>query len=366
MAATRCRASCSATRCSGSTNTTPTACAWTPSLRCSTWIIRARPGEWIPNKYGGRENLDAIAFLRTFNETVYREYPDVQTYAEESTAWPQVSRPIYVGGLGFGFKWDMGFMHDTLNYFSLDPVYRKHHHNELTFRAVYAFSENFVLPFSHDEVVHGKGSLLARMPGDEWRKFANLRLLLAYMLFQPGKKLLFMGDEFGQPNEWYHEASLDWQLVQQGNAHNGLQKLVGTLNWLYRAEAALHEQDVNPAGFEWVDSHDAEQSTLSWLRFSEKQKHVILVVCNFTPIARHNLRVGVPRGGPWKEIFNSDAGEYGGSGQGNFGGAEAAPLPWHNKSHSLSVTLPPLAAVAFKAESYEMSRPEQTVSSRPA
>jgi 1,4-alpha-glucan branching enzyme len=307
-----------------------------------------KTGEWIPNKYGGRENLDAISFLRTFNETVYREYPDVQTYAEESTAWPQVSRPIYVGGLGFGFKWDMGFMHDALAYFSRDPVHRKHHHNELTFRAMYAFAENFVLPFSHDEVVHGKGSLLGKMPGDEWQKFANLRLLLAYMLFQPGKKLLFMGGEFGQRNEWYHETSLDWHLVQEGNPHNGLQKLVGTLNWLYRTEAALHEQDTNPAGFQWVDCHDAEQSTLSWLRFGAKPEDAILVVGNFTPVARHNLRIGVPRGGFWKELFNSDAREYGGGGQGNFGGVEAAPMPWHHQSHSVSITLPPLGAVAFK------------------
>jgi 1,4-alpha-glucan branching enzyme len=279
---------------------------------------------------------------------VYREFPDVQTYAEESTAWPQVSRPIYVGGLGFGFKWDMGFMHDTLDYFAKDPIHRKYHHNQLTFRAVYAFTENFVLPFSHDEVVHGKGSLLGKMPGDEWRKFANLRLLLAYTFFQPGKKLLFMGGEFGQWNEWYHEAGLDWHLVQEGNRHNGLQKLVGTLNWLYRTEAALHEQDTSPAGFQWVDCHDAEQSTLSWLRLGTNPKDAVLVVCNFTPIPRYHVRVGVPRGGGWKELFNSDAREYGGSGQGNFGGVEAVPFPWHNQSHTIDLVLPPLGAVAFK------------------
>ena len=307
-----------------------------------------KPGQWIPNQYGGRENLEAIAFLRAFNQTVYREFPGVQTYAEESTAWPQVSRPVYVGGLGFGFKWDMGFMHDTLSYFSKDPVYRKFHHGSLTFRGMYAFSEKFALAFSHDEVVQGKGSLLAKMPGDEWQKFANLRLLLAYTFFQPGKKLLFMGAEFGQRNEWYHETSLDWRLVEEGNRHNGVQKLVGTLNWLYRAEAELHEQDASPAGFQWVDPHDAEQSTLSWLRFGTRPQDVILVVCNFTPVPRHNLRVGVPRGGFWKELFNSDALEYGGSGQGNLGGAEAAPLPWHNQSHLLTLSLPPLAAVAFK------------------
>jgi 1,4-alpha-glucan branching enzyme len=307
-----------------------------------------KPGEWIPNRYGGNENLEAIAFLRQFNETMYREYPDVQTYAEESTAWPQVSRPIYVGGLGFGFKWDMGFMHDTLEYFSRDPAHRKYHHNQLTFRAMYAFSENFVLPFSHDEVVHGKGSLIARMPGDEWRKFANLRLLLAYTFFQPGKKLFFMGAEFGQWNEWYHETSLDWHLVQDGNRHNGVQKLLGTLNRLYRCEPALHEQDAFPGGFQWVDCHDAEQSTLSWLRLGAGPRDAFLIVCNFTPVPRHNLRVGAPWGGFWKEMFNSDAREYGGSGQGNFGGVEAVPFPWHNQSHSITLALPPLAAVAFK------------------
>ena len=307
-----------------------------------------KAGEWIPNQHGGRENLEAITFLRQLNERVYREFPDVQTYAEESTAWPQVSRPIYVGGLGFGFKWDMGFMHDTLDYFAKDPIHRKYHHSQLTFRAVYAFTENFVLPFSHDEVVHGKGSLLGKMPGDEWRKFANLRLLLAYTFFQPGKKLLFMGGEFGQWNEWYHEAGLDWHLVQEGNRHNGLQKLVGTLNWLYRTEAALHEQDTSPAGFQWVDCHDAEQSTLSWLRLGTNPKDAVLVVCNFTPIPRYHVRVGVPRGGGWKELFNSDAREYGGSGQGNFGGVEAVPFPWHNQSHTIDLVLPPLGAVAFK------------------
>jgi 1,4-alpha-glucan branching enzyme len=309
-----------------------------------------KQGEWIPNQFGGRENLEAIAFLRTFNETVYREFPEVQTYAEESTAWPQVSRPVYVGGLGFGFKWDMGFMHDTLDYFSQDPIYRKFHHASLTFRAMYAFSENFVLPLSHDEVVHGKGSLLHKMPGDEWRKFANLRLLLAYMFFQPGKKLLFMGGEFGQRDEWYHEASLAWDQVREGNSNNGLQKLVGTLNWLYRSEAALHEQDSTPAGFQWVDCHDAEQSTLSWLRLGSKPQDVILVVCNFTPVPRQNLRVGAPRGGFWKEVFNSDARDYNGSGQGNFGGRQALPFPWHNQSHTLTITLPPLGAVAFKPD----------------
>jgi 1,4-alpha-glucan branching enzyme len=307
-----------------------------------------KPGEWVPNKFGGRENLEAIEFLRQFNETVYREFPDAQTYAEESTAWPQVSKPIYVGGLGFGFKWDMGFMHDTLNFFSHDPIYRKYHYQELTFRGLYAFAENFVLSFSHDEVVHGKGSLLRKMPGDGWQKFANLRLLFAYQFFQPGKKLLFMGGEFGQWNEWYHETGLDWGLVQDGNPHNGLQKLVGTLNWLYQTEAALHERDANPEGFQWVDCRDAEQTTLSWLRLGTKPEDVILIACNFTPVVRRNLRLGAPRAGFWKEIFNSDARDYGGSGQGNLGGVEAAPLGWHNLPACVTLTLPPLAAVALK------------------
>jgi 1,4-alpha-glucan branching enzyme len=310
-----------------------------------------KQGEWIPNKYGGRENLEAIDFLRQLNTTVYHEFPDVQTYAEESTAWPQVSRPIYVGGLGFGFKWDMGFMHDTLEYFHKEPIHRKYHHGKLTFRGVYAFAENFVLPFSHDEVVHGKGSLLRQMPGDDWQKFANLRLLLAYTFLQPGKKLLFMGAEFGQWSEWYHEAGLDWHLVQDGNRHNGLQKLIGTLNGLYRAEAALHEQDADPHGFSWVDCNDAEQSTLSWLRRGSSPEDVVLVVCNFTPVPRTNFRVGAPRGGYWKEIFNSVACVYGGTGQGNFGGVEAAPLPWHGQTHMLTLSLPPLGAVAFKPAS---------------
>jgi 1,4-alpha-glucan branching enzyme len=309
-----------------------------------------KAGEWIPNEHGGRENLEAIEFLRQFNQTVYREFPDVQTYAEESTAWPQVSRPAYVGALGFGFKWDMGWMHDTLKYFAYDPIYRRHHHNQLTFRGVYAFAENFVLPLSHDEVVHGKGSLLGKMPGDEWQKFANLRLLLAYQWAHPGKKLLFMGGEFGQWNEWYHETSLDWHLAQDGNRHNGLQKLVGHLNWLYRHEPALHEGDASQPGFEWVDADDADQSTLSFLRKSERTGDLILATFNFTPVVRYNARVGVPRGGFWRELLNTDAQDYGGSGQGNQGGVEAAPFGWHFKSHSLTLTLPPLAAVLFKQE----------------
>jgi 1,4-alpha-glucan branching enzyme len=306
-----------------------------------------KPGAWIPNRFGGRENLDAIEFLRQFNIQVYQTFPDVQTIAEESTAWPMVSRPTYVGGLGFGFKWDMGFMHDTLQYMRQDPVFRKYHHNELTFRGIYAFSENFVLPFSHDEVVHGKGSLLSSMPGDDWQKFANLRLLFGYMYLQPGKKLLFMGDEFGQWREWDHESSLDWHLLAQP-AHSGLQNWVADLNRAYRREPAMHRSDSAPGGFEWVDCRDAEQSVLSWLRGTGAADEVVLAICNFTPIVRRNYRVGVPVAGRWQEILNSDAQNYGGSGQGNFGEAHTAPFRSHGRPHTLLITLPPLGLVCFK------------------
>ncbi len=306
-----------------------------------------RPGEWVPNKYGGRENIEAIDFLRRFNEEVYRSYPDVQTIAEESTAWPMVSRPNYVGGLGFGFKWDMGWMHDTLEYMSRDPIYRKYHHNNLTFRMLYAFSENFILPLSHDEVVHGKGSLLGKMPGDDWQKFANLRLLLGYMYAQPGKKLLFMGGEFGQWREWHHDESLDWHLLDY-ERHMSMQRWVSDLVRLYRSEPALHELDTEPAGFEWVDCNDVEGSTLGLVRRDRSTDNMVLVVCNFTPVPRYNYRVGVPRGGFWREVLNSDAREYGGSGQGNMGGVEASPVPAHGRMYSLTLTLPPLAAVFFK------------------
>jgi 1,4-alpha-glucan branching enzyme len=308
-----------------------------------------KPGEWIPNKFGGRENLEAIEFLRRFNSDVYKHYPDVQTIAEESTAWPMVSRPTYVGGLGFGFKWDMGFMHDTLAYFSQDPIFRKFRHNELTFRGVYAFSENFILPFSHDEVVHGKGSLLGKMPGDDWQKRANLRLLFGYMFAQPGKKMLFMGDEFGQGREWNHDGSLDWQLLEQPS-HSGIQHWVGDLNRVYRTEAAFFQTDCLPKGFEWVDCCDAEQSTISWLRRAASGDELILVVCNFTPVVRRNYRLGVPVSGHWRELLNSDAKEYGGSGQGNFGGIDTVPFASHGRAHTLTMTLPPLAMVCFKAQ----------------
>jgi len=308
-----------------------------------------KEGEWIPNPYGGRENIEAIAFLRRFAEEVYKERPDIMTIAEESTAWPMVSRPTYIGGLGFGMKWDMGWMHDTLAYMGRDPVHRKYHHDKLTFRLVYAFSENFVLPLSHDEVVHGKGSLIGKMPGDAWQKFANLRTLYGYMFGQPGKKLLFMGGEFGQWREWNHDGSLDWHLLDDP-AHAGLSRWVEELNALYRREPALHELDFDPAGFEWVDCHDAEQSVLTFLRKGRSTGEIFLIVCNFTPVPRHNYRIGVPRGGFWKEMLNSDAPEYGGSGQGNIGGVTAAPISTHGRLHALTVVVPPLATVFFKSE----------------
>jgi len=306
-------------------------------------------GEWIPNEYGGRENLGAISFMRRLNEEIYSTYPDVQTIAEESTAWPMVSRPTYVGGLGFGMKWDMGWMHDTLVYMSKNPIYRKYHHNQLTFRLLYAFNENFVLPLSHDEVVHGKGSLLGKMPGDDWQKFANLRLLFGHMYAQPAKKLLFMGGEFGQWSEWYHEESLDWHLLEFP-LHAGLQGWVKELNRTYRTEKALYELDFDPAGFEWIDCNDTQQSTLSLIRKSRSTSEIILVVLNFTPTPQYNYQVGAPRGGLWQEILNSDAEEYGGSGHGNFGGIEAVPIEIHGRPYSLKLTLPPLGAVFFKSD----------------
>ncbi|MGA2264100.1 MAG: 1,4-alpha-glucan branching protein GlgB [Acidobacteriota bacterium] len=304
-----------------------------------------KPGEWIPNKFGGRENLEAIRFLRTMNEQIYKNYPDVQTIAEESTAWPMVSKPAHVGGLGFGLKWDMGWMHDTLAYLSRDPIYRRFHHDQLTFRALYAFTENYVLPLSHDEVVHGKSSLLGKMPGDDWRKFANLRLLLAYMYALPGKKLLFMGGEFGQRAEWGHDRSLDWPLLQYA-PHQGVRKLAADLTHLYRSEPALHKLDNQPAGFEWIDCHDADACVLSCMRkAAEPKSHTILIVCNFTPVPRHGYRVGAPYPGVWREILNSDSEIYGGSGQGNFGGQETTRVAAHGRPQSLTLTLPPLAAI---------------------
>jgi 1,4-alpha-glucan branching enzyme len=308
-----------------------------------------KEGEWIPNKFGGRENLDAISFLRRFNEEVYRNSPGVLTIAEESTAWPMVSRPTYLGGLGFGMKWDMGWMHDSLQYMSKDPVFRKFHHHRLTFRLLYAFQENFILPLSHDEVVHGKGSLLGKMPGDDWQKFANLRVLFGYMYAQAAKKLLFMGGEIGQRAEWNHEGSLEWNLLQY-DPHSGLQRWVKDLNRFYREEPAMYELDFDPAGFEWVDCDDSEGSTLSLLRKGKSPEDQILVVLNFTPVPRHNYRVGVPRGGFWKEALNSDAWIYWGSGQGNLGGVEAAPFSLHGRPWMLTLTLPPLAVVFLKPQ----------------
>jgi 1,4-alpha-glucan branching enzyme len=306
-----------------------------------------KEGEWIPNQYGGRENLDAISFLRRLNQVVYEEKPDVQTIAEESTAWPMVSRPTYIGGLGFGLKWDMGWMHDTLDYITKDPVYRRYHHNDLTFRMIYAFFENFILPLSHDEVTHGKGSLLGKMPGDDWQKFANLRALLGYMYAQSGKKLLFMGAEIGQWREWIHDESMEWHLLQY-ERHSGLQRWVSDLNNLYREQPALYELDFDQAGFEWIDCNDVEGGTISLLRKGGAADQVVAVVSNFTPVPRRNYRIGVPQAGFWRELLNSDAKEYGGGGQGNLGGVEAAPIPLHNRLYSLTITLPPLAVVFLK------------------
>ncbi|MCI0464728.1 MAG: 1,4-alpha-glucan branching protein GlgB [Gemmataceae bacterium] len=308
-----------------------------------------KEGEWIPNRYGGRENLEAVDFIRRMNAEVYGAHPDVQTFAEESTAWAMVSRPTYVGGLGFGMKWDMGWMHDTLLYMSKEPIHRKYHHGELTFRMIYAFNENFVLSLSHDEVVHGKQSLLSKMPGDVWQKLANLRLLYGYMWTQPGKKLVFMGGEFGQWNEWNHESSLDWHLLDYA-PHQGIADWVRDLNRLYAKEPALHELDFDPAGFEWIDHHDGENSTLSYLRKSRSGKGTLLVVCNFTPVPRFGYYVGVPHTGFWREVLNSDSTLYGGSGMGNLGGAETVAGSAHGRPVSIPLTLPPLAVVVLKHE----------------
>lgn len=308
-----------------------------------------KPGEWLPNRYGGRENLDAINFLRRLNEQVYGEYPDVITLAEESTAWPGVSRPGYLGGLGFGYKWDMGWMHDTLDYISHDPVHRKYHHDRLTFRMLYAFTENYCLPLSHDEVVHGKGALLSKMPGDDWQKFANLRLLYGWQYAQPGKKLLFMGGEIGQWQEWHHDSSVDWHLLQW-EPHQGIQRWVRDLNTIYRGTPALHQYDCEPAGFEWVDCCDWQTSVVSLIRKGRGPDEVILAVFNFTPVPRHEYRVGVPRGGRWDEVLNSDAPIYGGSGQGNYGGVEPEAIPHHGREFSLNLTVPPLGVVMFRPQ----------------
>jgi 1,4-alpha-glucan branching enzyme len=319
-----------------------------------------KAGEWVPNDYGGNENLAAIYFLRRMNEEVFKNYPDVQTVAEESTAWPMVSRPLYVGGLGFGMKWDMGWMHDTLNYMKREPIYRSYHHGELLFRAVYAFSENYVLALSHDEVVHGKGSLLGKMPGDDWQKLANLRLLYGYQWSLPGKKLLFMGSEFAQGREWNHDAGLEWHEADYPE-HTGVLKWISDLNRLYRAEPALHEQDCKPGGFEWVDCNDTETCILTFLRKPAEGDERILVVCNFTPIPREAYRVGVPGPGFWREVLNSDAAEYAGSGLGNKGGAEAEERACHRHRWSLELVVPPLGVVFFKGVAVPpVPAPEET------
>ena len=306
-----------------------------------------KEGEWIPNQFGGRENLEAISFLKRFNEEVYRHYPDVQTIAEESTAWPLVSRPTYLGGLGFGLKWDMGWMHDTLAYMQQDPINRRYHHHNLTFRMLYAFHENFVLPLSHDEVVYGKGSLLGKMPGDEWQKFANLRVLFGHMYSQAAKKLLFMGGEFGQQAEWAHDGQLQWEKLELP-LHRGMQQWVADLNRTYRQEPALHQGDVDPSGVEWIDCQDVESSVISLIRKGRTTGDIVLVICNFTPVPRPNYRVGTPRGGYWTEILNSDAILYGGSGWGNGGGVQATPVPLHRRPHSVTLTLPALSVVFLK------------------
>jgi 1,4-alpha-glucan branching enzyme len=305
-----------------------------------------KPGEWVPNVHGGRENLDAVTFLQRLNTEVYGRQEGIQTYAEESTSWPGVSRPTWLGGLGFGFKWDMGWMHDTLYYLERDPVHRRFHHNALTFRALYAFHENFVLPLSHDEVVHGKRSLLSKMAGDEWQKRANLRLLFCNQWSLPGKKLLFMGGEFGQLREWNHESSLDWHLASDAR-HGGIQRLVADLNELYRREKALHELDTQAAGFEWVDANDSNQSVTSHLR-KDRDGGQILAVLNYTPLIRARYRVGVSRGGEWRELLNSDAVIYGGTGVGNHGAVHAQEAPYHGRQRSLELVLPPLGALFLK------------------
>jgi 1,4-alpha-glucan branching enzyme len=301
-------------------------------------------GEWVPNEFGGNEDLDAVSFLKEMNEVVYGREPGIVSVAEESTAWPGVSRPTYLGGLGFGFKWNMGWMHDTLGYFGQDPIYRRYHHHELTFSLMYAFSENFVLPLSHDEVVHGKGSLYEKMAGDRWQRFANLRALYAYMWAHPGKKLLFMGGEIAQEREWSHERSLDWHLLEQ-REHSGIQALVRDLNRAYRDEPALWELDSDPAGFRWLEANDASDNVVAFARRSADGERVLVVVANFSPVPRGPFRLGLPRASRWREVLNTDSSFYGGSDVGNLGGIQPEPVPWHDQPFSAELTLPPLAAI---------------------
>ncbi len=308
-----------------------------------------KPGEWVPNKFGGRENLEAVDFIRRFNELVHEHFPDVLTFAEESTAWPMVSRPVYLGGLGFDLKWNMGWMHDMLAYFEKDPIYRRYHHNNLTFAMMYAYSENFILSISHDEVVYGKRSLLNKMPGDEWQQFANLRAFYAYMFAFPGKKLNFMGGEFAQWNEWNFQTGLDWHLLERPR-HAQMQRFMKDLNALYAAEPSLYEVDFHWDGFQWVDFHDVDQSTVSFIRYAKDKRECVVVVANFTPVPRTGYRVGAPLPGFYREILNSDAALYGGSNMGNAGGLPADALPWQGQPCSLLLTLPPLAVVYLKPE----------------
>ncbi len=308
-----------------------------------------QPGEWIPNAFGGRENLEAIAFLKRLNEVLHARHPGALMIAEESTSWPAVSRPTYIGGLGFDLKWNMGWMNDTLRYISLDPIHRQYHHNELTFSMLYAFHENFVLPLSHDEVVHGKRSLLEKMPGDDWQKFANLRLLLGYMHAHPGKKLLFMGGELGQRDEFWEESSVNWAL-EDSPPHRGIQRLLADLNRLHTAEPALHEVDFEWSGFEWLEPHDAAASVLAFVRRARNPENFVVAVCNFTPVARENYRLGVPRPGFYREILNSDSRYYDGTDIGNAGGVQAEPIPWNDRPYSIKLRLPPLGVAYFKLQ----------------
>jgi len=310
-----------------------------------------KDGEWAPNSHGGRENLEAISFLQEVNATCYKRVPGIMMIAEESTAWTGVSKPVYLGGLGFGFKWNMGWMNDTLEYVKLDPIYRQYHHNEITFSMVYAYSENYVLPLSHDEVVHGKGSLLHKMPGDEWRQFAGVRALFGYMWAHPGKQLIFMGSEFAQGNEWSEKNGLDWWVLQY-NYHSGVQRLVRDLNTTYRELPSLWSQDAAPEGFGWIDSNDAHGNTLSFLRFGA-QEHgapVLACVANFSAMPHTQYRVGLPLAGRWREVLNTNATSYGGSGMGNLGTVHAVPKPWHGRPASASIVLPPLSVIWLTPE----------------
>ncbi len=308
-----------------------------------------KDGEWVPNAFGGRENLEAVGFLKELNIVAHRDYPGILMIAEESTAWPGVSKPTYEGGLGFSFKWNMGWMHDTLEYFQLDPVHRKYHQNKVTFGLMYAFTENFILPLSHDEVVHGKKAMLDKMPGDDWQRFANLRALYGHMWGHPGKKMLFMGGEFGQWWEWNHDKSLQWHLLDFG-PHQGLKRYLADLNAMYQAEPALYEMDFDWSGFEWIDFHDSDHSTLTYIRYPANRKECIVCACNFTPVPRERYRMGVPHEGFYRELLNSDASIYGGGNMGNKGGLHAEAVPWHNQPFSLVVTLPPLSVVFFKPQ----------------